>query len=320
MSKTTVTITTVSRWVVYLILLAVPASGHASPLREPASPCADATPLEINSTERVYGIEDGDEQIFAVEARSPGLLTLDVSAPGTSPAEPMLGLLGPPCEAKGAAGRVSVIERSAASLALKVLTPGVYAFRVGAQDPRLRLAETKLRTAFVEGFVDKSGDPNEDEPDPEPLVSGGGEKSGDPNEDEPDPEPLAGPPSKVLAELCLAVEVDDHGDTAACATPVEISRAVTGEIANDWGDDEDYFLFVLTALSTVEIETTGASDTAGGLYDRFGHRLAMDDDGGDGDNFRIVKTLSAGRYYVRIEGPHRAEGAYRLAAESLSWP
>lgn len=320
MSKTTVTVTTVFRWVVYLILLAVPASGHASPLREPASPCTGATPLEINSTERVDGIEGGDGRIFEVDVRSPGLLTLDVSVPGTSPAEPVLGLLGPPCEAKGAGGRVFVIERSAASLVLKVLTPGSYAFRVGAQDSRLRLAETKLRAAFVGGLGGKSGDPNEDEPDPEPLIPGGGDKSGDPNEDEPDPEPLAGPLSKVLAELCLSGEVDDHGDTAICATPVEISRAVTGEIANDWGDDEDYFLFVLSELSTVEIETTGASDTAGGLYDRFGHRLAMDDDGGDGDNFRIVKTLSAGRYYVRVEGPHRAEGAYRLAVEALSWP
>ncbi len=316
MSKTTVAVTTAFQWIAYLTLLAIPAPGHATPLRQPASLCAGATPLPINSTERIDGSEDEIGRTFQMDVGSAGLLTLDVAVPGLSPAEPILGPVFS-CGGKDLAAPVSVIERAASGRVLEV-TPGTYAFRVGARDPRLRLAEYKLRLAFVEGPpAVKSGDPNEDEPDPEPLVADCGEKSGDPNEDEPDPEPLTGP---MLDELCLQGEVDDHGDTAACATPLALSRSVQGEIGNDWGDDEDYFLFVLSALRTVEIETLGAIDTAGELYDRYGHRLAIDDDGGGGDNFRIVTTLAPGPYTVRVAGRHGAEGSYRLAVRTLRRP
>ena len=52
-------------------------------------------------------------------------------------------------------------------------------------------------------------------------------------------------------------------------------------------EDVDIYTFTLTRQRTVRIETHGETDTVGGLYDDRGHRLAFDDDGGEGDNFRM---------------------------------
>ncbi|MCP3962359.1 MAG: hypothetical protein GY719_31335 [bacterium] len=220
----------------------------------------------------------------------------------------------------------------------------------------IQLGEYKLTNAFVGDRSLKNGDPDEDEPDPEPIAFACGLKNGDPDEDEPDPESIAfacglknGDPDEdepdpesiafglggdslgtdlepwdprlrdVLAIMCRSGEVDDHGDTVACATRSNLGHAVVGEIRNDWGDDLDFFTFRLNELRTVEIGTAGWTDTFGSLYDRSGHRLATDDDSGDGDNFRIATTLAPGWYFVRVEGQLRDEGAYSLSVNASSW-
>ena len=76
-----------------------------------------------------------------------------------------------------------------------------------------------------------------------------------------------------LAELCREGEVDDHGDTFTCATPLHLNKEAVGEIANGWGDDEDFFRFRLREPRTVEIQSGGFADTVGELYDRYGNRL-----------------------------------------------
>ncbi len=121
-----------------------------------------------------------------------------------------------------------------------------------------------------------------------------------------------------LDQLCRQGEVDDHGDSFTCATFLRPGRAVTGEIGNGWGDDVDTFHFILGALPeadlwTVTIETFGDVDTVGGLYDRSSQRLDAADHSGRGDNFRIVRSLSPGAYYVRVEGREGAEGPYALS-------
>jgi hypothetical protein len=45
----------------------------------------------------------------------------------------------------------------------------------------------------------------------------------------------------------------------------------------------------------------------------------MDDDSGDGTNFRIAKTLESGQYFIRVEGGKGAAGSYELTAEALDW-
>ncbi len=119
--------------------------------------------------------------------------------------------------------------------------------------------------------------------------------------------------------LCRQLEIDDHGDTFACATRLQPGSEVTGEISNAWGDDQDLFRFALTETRTVGIAVAGPADTFLSLHDRHGHLLAADDDGGRHASSRIVKTLSAGLYFVRVEGSHAAEGPYSLRVASRPW-
>lgn len=104
---------------------------------------------------------------------------------------------------------------------------------------------------------------------------------------------------------------DDHGDSFATATPVSIGDAVPGVLTPG---DEDYFEFsVSTDGSRLGVFTQGTTDAVGTLYDGDGSRLADDADSGEGDNFHIIRTLDAGRYYLRVFGSyHREAGYYSL--------
>jgi hypothetical protein len=71
--------------------------------------------------------------------------------------------------------------------------------------------------------------------------------SGDPAEEEIDPDPVVLLPDD---NACRFASSDDHGDVRSCATPLEIGTplrgtSVHGELANGWGDDEDTFVFVV---------------------------------------------------------------------------
>jgi len=116
-------------------------------------------------------------------------------------------------------------------------------------------------------------------------------------------------------------EADDHADSTACATAFDLAagRRLAGEIGNRWHDDSDLFRFVLDAPATIDVTTRGHTDTFGVLHDRSGQRLTANDDGGEGRNFRIVRTLLPGRYFVRVEGAGGAEGAYELSITVRGW-
>ncbi len=191
----------------------------------------------------------------------------------------------------------------------------------------------------------------EKEIDPDPFACTGGacggykteEKEIDPDpfsgcrpplkteEKEIDPDPFTGlevrafrllPMGSELAPLaehriadpsCVLDASDDHGDTPGCATPLVAGQVLAAELGNGWGDDVDVFAFTLRRARTVRLETRGGIDTLGTLIDRFGHRLATDDDGGTDGGFRLVRVLAPGRYFLRVEGSGGAEGAYQLA-------
>ena len=113
---------------------------------------------------------------------------------------------------------------------------------------------------------------------------------------------------------CDLVGADDHSDAALCATPIAVDDSDSGELSDGGSDDddEDWFTVVLDSQQTIDIESTGATDTYGSLYDAAGQRLDADDNGGSGDNFLISHTLGAGRYFVRVEGAGGAEGSYGI--------
>ncbi len=206
-----------------------------------------------------------------------------------------------------------------------------------------------VRRRFFASVLTRKGDPEEVDPDPDsssPQSKGGQlllellsprpalTTKGDPEEVDPDPDAPGGSvatdrtaparavrPSVVFYEpVCVtaaAVEGDDHAETLSCASSIQLDTTTTGRLGDvlggdGEGNDSDVFVVHLTTLTTVRIATHGDSDTFGTLYDTSGQELASNDDGALNGNFRIVRALAPGRYYVRVDAVGSAGGAYEL--------
>ena len=110
---------------------------------------------------------------------------------------------------------------------------------------------------------------------------------------------------------------DDHGDTPSSATDLAVGGSQSGQI--EPGGDVDYFRVEVTESGDLTVQTTGRLDTKGQLEDSAGAVLARDDDGGDGYNFRIAHAVSAGTYYIKVEGYDASTiGGYTIHASGPS--
>jgi hypothetical protein len=254
-------------------------------------------------------VSSPEPQCFETYAPAAGILVAEVSVPAWSQAEPRLDLLGRNESApQEGIAELAYLERSPGSAVVDVRVPGDYLVCVDAQQPELSLEGYKVAIGFAavrpaNAPAVKGGDPEEDEPDPDtdPLRLDCSDRS---------------TARRAVRDLCRLSLADDHGDTMQCASPVRPGRELSAEIRNGLGDDDDFFVFALEELRTVRIGTTGDLDTFGGLYDRRGYRLKTADDGGAAGNFRLVKTLSPGRYFVRVASRDGLEGPYGLIVES----
>ena len=106
--------------------------------------------------------------------------------------------------------------------------------------------------------------------------------------------------------------VDDHGDTRASATTLQVGGSVTGEI--EVGDDVDVFRMDVTQAGTLTVFTTGSLDTFGDLEASGGGLLESDDDTGTDRNFQIVYAVTPGTYYINVSSFGTNTGSYRVAA------
>lgn len=77
------------------------------------------------------------------------------------------------------------------------------------------------------------------------------------------------------------------------------------------------FRIQTTEAGTLTAYTTGSTDTVGRLTDSDGTLLASNDDGGEGTNFRMEETLSAGVYYIEVS-PFDDGGAYTIHARFVA--
>ena len=106
----------------------------------------------------------------------------------------------------------------------------------------------------------------------------------------------------------------DQGNTLATAAAVKVPSTTAGSIAS--GTDVDMFKFTLSASRKVIIRTTGNLDTYGTLYNRSGSMITEADDTSTDYNFNITRTLSAGTYYIAVEGYSADDvGAYSLVLQ-----
>ena len=96
-------------------------------------------------------------------------------------------------------------------------------------------------------------------------------------------------------------------------------------IAEDGSDGEidapaesDYWRWEVTSLGISTLETTGPTNTVGRLHTAAGEQTALDDDGGEGRNFRIERILAPGTYYARVNAFEDETGSYAVAASHLA--
>lgn len=145
-------------------------------------------------------------------------------------------------------------------------------------------------------------------------TQGGG--TGGSNEEPPPiwyrPGPVTdGPEGTLDTFLCRTTETDASG-ALYCAGEIGFSALTSVAVERD---QPSLFTFVLDTHETVRLESAGALDTRGQLLDVAGTLLAENDNGGDGRNFRMARTLGPGRYYVKITGASGAEGPTTLVME-----
>lgn len=92
----------------------------------------------------------------------------------------------------------------------------------------------------------------------------------------------------------------------ACADEIGLGERVRAVA----GTEARVYTFALATHETVRLETFGEAGTRGALFDGDGRRVAAED-GGDGGDFRIVRTLSPGRYHA-VVATRDAEAGYEL--------
>jgi hypothetical protein len=109
-----------------------------------------------------------------------------------------------------------------------------------------------------------------------------------------------------------APPADDHGDSTAAATPLAGVETLDGHIETD--GDVDVFAVTVAVGGDLSVRSTGGSDLVGTILDGDGDALDSDDDGGDWYNFRLVRNLAPGTYYVRVRHCCGGTGAYRVSA------
>ncbi len=285
---------------------------------------SDTCPMAVDraavSNSRETVMPPGERFCYATDLPAGGDWLLDAGTDNLALSELRLEILGPTCEfGKAATGSFRVRHRSAAAALVEIREPGRHLFCVAARDPQRRVDGFRLTTAF--SSWPSKGNPDEDEPDPDPIVEPGGK----PRWLTAEPAPASAAANAASRHLCGRLLADDHGDVAGCATDLVPGPPLAAVLGNTHGDprsadprdDVDFFRLAVHDWVTVAVETRGAVDTVGGLYGPQGHRLAADDDGGRGVNFRLVETLGPGEYFVRVEGRGGATGPYRLRVAAV---
>ena len=114
----------------------------------------------------------------------------------------------------------------------------------------------------------------------------------------------------------LQAESDDHSNTRSGATSLSLGlgSSLLGRITpgSDYSD-VDSFSVQVGESGTLIVYTTGSLDTQGTLEDSLGSILTSNDDGGEGSNFYIAHSVSAGTYYLKVESGSRT-GIYTISA------
>ncbi len=116
--------------------------------------------------------------------------------------------------------------------------------------------------------------------------------------------------------LKLIEGTDDHSNNFDSASEVTVNKAVYGNIESM--GDVDIYKFTPAADAIYTITSTGSTNTFGYLYDDKQQLRISDDNSGEGNNFYLSSTLTAGKvYYVKVAHTSgTGTGAYNLIIAS----
>lgn len=108
---------------------------------------------------------------------------------------------------------------------------------------------------------------------------------------------------------------DDHGNTIATASAIDLNSTVAGRIES--AADLDFFRIQIPNPGRLTVFTTGSTDTFGELRDAAGGLIESNDDATD-RNFRLSRNLQAGTYYLSVRHFLPAStGDYALRVEFI---
>lgn len=116
----------------------------------------------------------------------------------------------------------------------------------------------------------------------------------------------------------FSIANDDHGNNFASASAYTIGESRSGSL--EYPGDLDFFRFEVTQSGSLELTTTGNTDTQGILYDGSMVQVSGDpsdrniDDGGEGLNFLIQHNVTPGTYYIQVRGFQTTTGFYTLTS------
>ena len=117
----------------------------------------------------------------------------------------------------------------------------------------------------------------------------------------------------------LDFDLDVVVHTEATDTTVQPTRIFSDQTIDDTPPTQQQknrhrYLFNITDAGTLYLQTTGEDDVRGTLYGPDGKVVARNDDGGQGQNFRIVTPVTPGLYLLEVEGATRSTVTYNLTA------
>ena len=109
-------------------------------------------------------------------------------------------------------------------------------------------------------------------------------------------------------------------DTATETCPTDAGAAY--EICKATGSgglESDYYTLDIPNAGALYVHTTGSLDTVGVLFGPDGKQITTDDNGGNGNNFRIAANVNKGLHLVQVQGKTReTQGAYGLVVNFVA--
>ena len=117
-------------------------------------------------------------------------------------------------------------------------------------------------------------------------------------------------PSGATTRHRFGVTVADRDGSPETANLLAVGATLAGTLLDE--TDVDVYRLDLPGDATVELQTSGPTDTRGRLQDRRGTYIAADEGSGPGGhNFKIEAGIPAGIYYLTVSG---ATGDYAVVA------